>query len=238
MTIPQPLDFLDAVTGHVDRGRTSSADRPIRLATVDPAYDPFFDYPAAIPAARVTFEGETTLSAKAYAVAGGFVPRAGQRVYLLPQGNGYLIAGSVNTQTPQGFWQEASGAESGVELGGGSYYDTTDGLYLEGDLTVTGQATMAGRPITTGRGAGLVHWAFYTASTDASGVLTITHGAGFTPDFVLVGQTGSVPGTSALHLLYVGGSATATTFQVRCFSAGGVALAAGVSIGISALLAA
>ncbi len=138
MTIPGPMEFLDALTGHVEGGRTSSADRPIRLATVDPAYDPFVMYPSQTPAARVTFEGETTLTARAYPLAGDFIPRPGQRVYLLPQGNSYVIGGSVNTQTPQGFWQDPDGTDSGVELGGGNYFDTTDGLYLETDATVAG----------------------------------------------------------------------------------------------------
>lgn len=131
--------FLDAITGHLDRSRTSSADRPIRLAKVDPAYDPFVVYPGAVPPARVTFEGEDTLSGKAYAVASDFIPRAGQRVFMVPIGTTYLIAGPVGSQSPQGFWQSADGADSGVELGGGNYFDTADGLFLETDATIQGQ---------------------------------------------------------------------------------------------------
>lgn len=137
-SIPSPLSFLDAVTGVVEAGRTSSADRPVKLAVVDPAYNPFLGYPAATPAVRVTFEGETVLSAKAYPLAQGFIPRPGQRVWMVPQGNGYLVAGAVNAQTPQGFWQDADGVDAGVELGGGNYFDTTEGLYLETDATVAG----------------------------------------------------------------------------------------------------
>lgn len=142
--VPTSISFLDAVTGHVENSRTSSADRPIRLAAIDPAYDPFVDWPGPPPAARVTFEGEDAVSGKAYTVAQGFIPRAGQRVWMVPIGNSYLISGAVNAQTPQGFWQSPSGADSGVELGGGSYFDTWEGLVLETDAAVAGGLTVAG----------------------------------------------------------------------------------------------
>lgn len=138
------LSFLDAVAGYVDGGSRSSADRPIRLATVDPAYDPWDTYPAAPPPARVTFDGEDTLSGKAYPYASGFIPWAGTRVVLVPIGNSYLITGALSPQTPQGFWQNAAGTESGVELGGGSYYDTDEGLVIAGDVSLSGDLDVDG----------------------------------------------------------------------------------------------
>lgn len=141
--VPTGVAFLDAVAGHIESGRTSSADRPIRMAEVDPDYYPFDSHPSPPPPARVTFDGEDTLSGKAYALAQGFIPHAGQRVWLVPIGNTYLITGAVNAQTPQGFWQSPDGADSGVELGGGSFFDTTAGLYLETDATILGDLVLA-----------------------------------------------------------------------------------------------
>jgi len=77
--------FLEAITGFTDEpseGYTPSQDRPARIATVDPAY-------SGTGAARVTFDGESVLSAKPYALA---VPvRPSDRVCMLPVGRGYLV---------------------------------------------------------------------------------------------------------------------------------------------------
>lgn len=142
--VPRSIDFLSAVAGFArSAGGVTSSDKPIRLAVIDPAYDPLVNVPNAAPAARVTFEGESTLSGKAYPVRDGFLPTAGQRVYLLPIGNTYLIAGSVGGQAAQGFWQDALGA--GVEFGGGSYFDTDAGWVLGHDVSILGDFTVDGR---------------------------------------------------------------------------------------------
>lgn len=144
MSVP-PLAFLDAVAGYTRAQSSSSADRPIKLAKIDPAYDPFAaPYPQPVPAARVTFEGEDTLSTKEYVVANGFLPEASQRVYMVPIGTTYLIAGAVNPQTPQGFWQDADGSDYGVEFGGGSYWDNSSGLVLETDAEIQGDLAVGG----------------------------------------------------------------------------------------------
>lgn len=140
----EPLDFLDAVAGFQRSQSRSSADRAIRLAVVDPAYNPWAAYPDPPAPARVTFEGETTLSTKAYAYANGYIPYAGTRVVLVPIGNTYLITGSLDPQTPQGFWQSDDGLDSGVEFGGGSYYNTDDGMVIAGDLAVSGDLSVTG----------------------------------------------------------------------------------------------
>lgn len=238
MNIPQSLDFLDAISGHLQRERTSSADRPVRLATVDPAYNAFATpgYPDAVPPARVTFDGESALSGKAYPVAQGVVLRAGQRVLLIPQGNGYILTDHVTPQTLQGFWADSS-ADYGVELGGGNYFDSFDGLYLETDATVQGVLQVGGRRAATAPGSGKIHWGNFTPTTDANGLATITHGAPFTPTFVLAGQWGAASGTSPCHVFYINGSATSTTAQVRVFLTTGAALASS-SVGVTLLLAA
>lgn len=146
------ISFLDAVAGYTNAGPVNSSGRPIKLAIVDPAYDPFVDWPDQPPPARVTFEGETTLSTKAYAIAGGLLPMPGTRVFLVPIGNSYLIAGTLGTLTSQGFWQSEDGLESGVEFGSSSYYNDTDGLVIAGDAQVSGTLSVDGRD----QGKGLV----------------------------------------------------------------------------------
>jgi hypothetical protein len=164
----EALSFLEAVTGFHRSSSRSSADRPVRLAVIDPAYNPWSGYPDAPPPARVTFEGESVLSTKAYGYAGGFIPWAGMRVFLVPIGNTYIIGGAINTQTPQGFWANAAGTESGVEFGGGSFFDTDEGLVIAGDASISGDLTVAGGKA-LGRGVVMVN-----VSTANSGTYTTT----------------------------------------------------------------
>jgi hypothetical protein len=159
------LSFLEAVSGFTVAGQNGSKDRPVKFAVVDPAYNPFSTYPAAPPPARVTFEGETTLSTKAYALADGVVPMPGRRVWLVPAGNSYFIGGTIGGQEPQGFWSDDT--DAGVEFGGGSYYDTETGLVIAGDASFSGDVTIDGHPQGKGRIA-------TTSSTTNSGNYTTT----------------------------------------------------------------
>lgn len=160
------LPFLEAVAGFSRAESRSSADRPIKLAVVDPAYDAFATYPSAPPAARVTFEGESTLSTKAYGYVGGFIPWPGLRVFLVPVGNTYLIGGAIQLQTPQGFWQNAAGSSSGTEFGGGSYIDTDDGLVVAGDASIAGDLLVDG--------VGAVRWKKKTSATPRSNTTSVS----------------------------------------------------------------
>jgi hypothetical protein len=109
----------------------------MRLAVVDPAYDPFATWPGPITFPKVTFEGEDVLDEVPYAVLNGYVPMAGDRVLMIPVGDTYAILGRIgNAVDVQGFWTDTD--SSGVELGGGSYFSSDEGLHLEGDLEVTG----------------------------------------------------------------------------------------------------
>lgn len=85
--------FLDTLAGAAqitpERG---SADRPTKFARIDPAYDPSL-YPATLP--RVTFDGESTLSEVRYAVIGSYWPYPGERVFMVPGGNSYVIMGAL-----------------------------------------------------------------------------------------------------------------------------------------------
>jgi hypothetical protein len=163
--VPTPLSFLEAVQGFTEGGSRSSADRPIRLAVVDPAYNAWAGYPSAPPPARVTFEGESTLSTKAYGYVGGFIPWPGLRVFLVPIGNTYVIGGAIQTQTPQGFWSNAAGTESGVEFGGGSYLDTDEGLVIAGDAAISGDLSVAG--------VGAVKWKRKPSDTSRTNTVTV-----------------------------------------------------------------
>ncbi len=142
-----PLVFLDAVAGYTRSGSESSADRPVRLARVDPAYTPFgagSGYPNSVPPAKVTFEGESTLSTRAYAVAGGFVPAANVRVVMVPIGTTYIVAGAATSYTSQGFYSNSTGTSYGVEFGGGSYWDNNTGLNLETGADIAGNLLVGG----------------------------------------------------------------------------------------------
>lgn len=139
------LGFLEAVAGYTRNAPStgsSSSDRPIRLATIDPAYSSTASpYPNGIPAARVTFEGESVLSGKYYPVATGYIPQPSQRVWMVPVGTTYLIAGSISVDQAQGFYD---GLTTGMELGGGSYFDTLEGLQLETDAYIAGDLVVDG----------------------------------------------------------------------------------------------
>lgn len=81
-----PQEFLDTVTGYVAPAR-GAAGRAPRLATVDAGYT------SGRP--RVTFDGDTGLSAQGFEYLRPYVPQAGHRVLMLPVGNTYVIGGSI-----------------------------------------------------------------------------------------------------------------------------------------------
>ena len=156
MTERDPIAFLDAVAGYArEENRGGSADRPIRLATIDPAYDAS-TYPATLP--KVTFDGESTLSGKRYTVlTPGYLPRASDRVILLPVGNTYVIIGSVDQDaanffgpTAWGTWVPAwasTGTQPNINNG------TLSGQYTEIGKTVHASAQLiAGSTTTYGTG--------------------------------------------------------------------------------------
>lgn len=85
-----PRSFLATIGGYLARDQAgASANRPVKLATVDPTY-------TGTGPPRVTFDGETTLSSKVYAFVDSYRPAAGDRVALIPVGTTYLIAGKID----------------------------------------------------------------------------------------------------------------------------------------------
>lgn len=83
--------FLDAVTGYVETPTTEapvkSTERPTKIGTVDPAYT--------TGRAKVTFDGESTMSTKTYSYLSPYTPVASHRVLLLPVGTTYVILGRI-----------------------------------------------------------------------------------------------------------------------------------------------
>lgn len=111
--------FLETVAG-VTRAQTDgSADRPLLIGTVDPAYVSS-SFPGTMP--KVTFDGESVLSGKTYVVLSpAYRPSPGDRVVLMPVGTTYAIVGSV---TPG----------AGAYIGGA--------LAVASNLTVAGSGTV------------------------------------------------------------------------------------------------
>lgn len=87
--------LLDAVAEDAYRPNVppSSADRAMRLAVVDPAYNG-----TGLP--KLTFEGESTMTVKGYPFLEA-PPLASSRVLLGPVGRGYGIIGAIGATGPQ-----------------------------------------------------------------------------------------------------------------------------------------
>jgi hypothetical protein len=86
--VTTPREFLETVAGYTRQSTDGSADRPCRIAVIDPAY--------ATGNPKVTFEGESTMSAKGYPFLSSYTPVASERVVLLPIGTTYLILGKID----------------------------------------------------------------------------------------------------------------------------------------------
>lgn len=137
------LSFLQSVGGYVRSERDGSADRSIKLATVDPTWSVL---DGLLP--KVTFDGETTLSGKRYAYAGSYFPVGGDRVWMVPVGTTYLIVGSASNPGRQGFAQDAAadfyathfgGASARVEVDGGHSTLFVDDATVAGDVVVSNE---------------------------------------------------------------------------------------------------
>lgn len=137
--IPTAGQFLDAVQS---TPAPPSTDRPLKIATVDPAFT------TGLP--KVTFDGESDMSAKTYAYTCAR-PAAGSRVVLAPVGTGYVIIGELGTTStvPDAVFDfvqtaaiSATGAVSVTRVGSAAAYnmksegDTVERLILtsQGEL--------------------------------------------------------------------------------------------------------
>jgi hypothetical protein len=122
---------------------------------------------------------------------------------------------------------DALDVAGGIGVGGGisgALWDIDVNGQFTGDAVSVNLAAVGGRPAMTGpTGAPVrkMHWGSVTVTTDASGIGTITHGAGFTPAMALVCQNG-VSGSGGVWVLAINGSYTSTTFQIKALNGGGV----------------
>jgi hypothetical protein len=138
------LSLLQAIQEAQQQLPKGSAGQDMRLAIIAPTYDPFTAWPGQITLPTVQFEGEDDIGEQTYAVLNGYVPMAGDRVLMIPTGTTYTIVGKVsNPVDVQGFWTDAD--SSGVELGGGSYFSSEEGLVLEQDLEAKGEVYIGPR---------------------------------------------------------------------------------------------
>lgn len=96
-------DVLEAFAQYARATDTRSSSRVIRFGVVDPAF-------AGAPAlAKVTFDGESTLSTKGYQYV--LAPAASARVMLIPCGsNNYVIGGTLGYAAPGGGATGATGS--------------------------------------------------------------------------------------------------------------------------------
>lgn len=187
-----PLGFLQTVSGHVRREQVMSQDRPIRLATIDPAYDPT-DFPGTLP--LVTFDGESTLSGKRYPVySPGYVPSPGDRVVMLPVGNTYIIIGALDAALTPGTvdFQQFTANDTFDNPGvGWAFIEAQAGGGAGGGAPDTGGSqTSAGAG---GQGGGYAADWFDLSTLGPT--LTITRGAGGSG---VSGTTGGSGGTSSV----------------------------------------
>ena len=83
-----PAKFFEAVREYDKSADSTDTKGWNRCGTIDP------NYPGTGPA-RVQFDGELTVSLKAYQYV-GTPPLAGKRAFLVPVGNTYVILGPIN----------------------------------------------------------------------------------------------------------------------------------------------
>lgn len=198
----EPIQFLDAVSGYTRTEATSSADKPIKLARIDPAYDAFGgSYPDTVAPAKVTFEGEGTLSGKLYPVATGYIPSPGARVWMVPIGTTYMIAGGAASYAAQGFYAKPDGSQIGVEFGEGNYWDSLVGLLLDTDAEIGGDLSIGPRGIRVPE----MRWGSASLTGPGAGT-SITSVVPFSPAFPA--------GTTVFAVTQIQGAAGGTSFSM------------------------
>jgi hypothetical protein len=133
-----PLPFLEAIAGYArEENRQGSADKAIRIGVIDPAYD-HTTFPATLP--KVIFDGEATASGKRYPViTPGYLPRASDKVVLIPCGNTYVIVGSLDGDA-------AGWSGGGLALSGPTMWEAFSSTNETTTSTIYTAGTQVGTP--------------------------------------------------------------------------------------------
>lgn len=141
--------FLDLVQGVGSSAPKTSADRPNKLAVIDPSYSG--------GNAKVTFEGESTLTTRAYAIIdSGYQPSPSDRVLMIPVGTTYAIVGPVQAAPIKpDVWHAPTYAASGTDydagtvFGGVRYRKLANGLVIFKGIMNTNASTAASATLFT-----------------------------------------------------------------------------------------
>lgn len=129
--------FLETLSGYVNQPATQQTPNQAkanRLGTIDPSY-------SGTGAPRIIFDGESTASGKSYPFADSYIPKASDRVMLVPFGNGYVVVGAVATtpSTPISGAPDMAAATGTLALTHGGTGATT----ASGARTALGLGTLA-----------------------------------------------------------------------------------------------
>lgn len=141
-------DFLDSVAGYANSsntGQKSSANRPVKLGSID------VNYTSGTP--KVLFDGESTISDRGYSWVGSYTPVNGERVFLIPVGQSYIIGGKLESKLPYSRYVQLPLESGWVNYDAGSYHagsftKTETGLVKLSGLVMGGavsQGTSIGR---------------------------------------------------------------------------------------------
>ena len=205
-------------------------DRPIMLATVDPAY-------TGSGPAKVTFDGEAVMSSKAYIATTAVAP--GSRVYLLPIGKSYVIAGVIgggamalgNLLVNGEFRVNQRGYVSAAALAVGSYgFDRWASTVAGSTLTFSAGAQAT---IVTLNAAGAIRQTVERANVRAgsyalawtgTAVARVYNASGAAPAYAASPIMATLDGADDVRVEFYGGGAVASTL-------GAVQLVAGTTSG-------
>lgn len=93
-------EILETISQFQESGKKlESSDRNIRLATIDPYFT--------VGKPRVLFDGESRLTERTFSWDAAYSPRGGDRVFMMPVGQSYIIMGQVTPTTFNNVWIDA-----------------------------------------------------------------------------------------------------------------------------------
>lgn len=150
---------LDSIAEYAHAKTATSAQRINRIAVIDPAY--------ASGAPKVTFEGDSTMSASGFVCLPGYSPVAADRVLMLPVGNTYVIAGKP-TSTPIAAVSVTNENSAYLETGSSSYTTLTGNPGHSFVAPASGSVLVSIKAALVGVGAGSVAAMSFKIGTGAT----------------------------------------------------------------------